>query len=96
MEYVRVPTEISTKDLVSKSHSFSAAQYKGIRIKNKNKAFLRDLLDRPLKPSDKGMEVGSQSYITHSPFQFIRTKGLQPESFLPSFLPLPSSFLSSQ
>lgn len=98
MEYVRVPTEISIKDLVSKSHSFSAAQYKGIRIKNKNKAFLRDLLDRPLKPSDKGMEVGSQSYITHSPFQFIRTKGLQPESFLPSFSPesvvpiLPTSF----
>ncbi|PJA47006.1 hypothetical protein CO172_03230, partial [Candidatus Uhrbacteria bacterium CG_4_9_14_3_um_filter_36_7] len=59
---------------------------------------MRELLDRPLKPSDKGIEVGSQSYITHSPFQFIRTKGLQPESFLPSFSPesvvpvLPTSF----
>ncbi len=98
MEYVRVPTEISIKDLVTKSHSFSAAQYKGIIIKSKNKISLRDLLDRPLKPSDKGNEVGSQSYITRSPFQFIRTKGLQSESFLPSFSPesvvpiLPASF----
>lgn len=98
MEYVRVPTEISTKEMASKSHSFSASQYKGIRITNKNKVSLRELLDRPLKPSDKGIEVGSQSYISHSPFQFIRTKGLQPESFLPSFSPesvvpiLPTSF----
>lgn len=98
MEYVRVPTEISTKEVVSKGYSFSASQYKGIRITNKNSVPLRELLDRPLKPSDKGVEVGSQSYIARSPFQFIRTKGLQPESFLPSFSPesvvpiLPTSF----
>lgn len=98
MEYIRVPTEITTNEVVLKNYSLSASQYKGIRITNKNRVPLRKLLDRPLKYTDKGVEVGSQSYITHSPFQFIRTKGLQSESFLPSFSPesvvpiLPASF----
>lgn len=98
MNYVRVPLEISAADVLSKSCSFSASQYRGVIITNKNSVPLRELLDRPLRPSDKGVEVGSQSYITRSPFQFVRTKGLQPESFLPSFSPesvvpiLPMSF----
>jgi type I restriction enzyme S subunit len=98
MEYVRVPTEITTAEVASKNYSFSASQYKGVKIPNKNNLPLRELLDRSLKPSDKGVEVGSQNYISHSPFQFIRTKGLQAGSFLPSFTPesvvpiLPISF----
>lgn len=98
MNYIKLPAEIHSKEVASKGYSLSASQYKGVRISNKNCVALRDLLDRPLKPADKGTEVGSQSYISQSPFQFVRTKGLQRDSFLPSFSPesvipvLPSSF----
>jgi type I restriction enzyme S subunit len=98
MEYIEIPTEITKNEVALKGYSLSASRYRSIRITNKNRVPLRELLDRPLKPSDKGIEVGSQSYISHSPFQFIRVKGIQPESFLPSFSPesvvpiLPTSF----
>ncbi len=98
MNYIKVPTEIRSNEVASRHYSLSASQYKGLRIENRNSVDLRDLLDRPLKSTDKGVEVGSQSYISNSPFQFIRTKGLQPDYFLPAFSPesvvpiLPSSF----
>lgn len=98
MGYIEIPTEIRSDEVALKSYSLSASQYKGVNIANKNVIELRGLLDRPLKLADKGVEVGSYSYISRSPFHFIRTKGLQSDSFLPSFSPesvipiLPSSF----
>jgi len=34
-----------------------------VEIKNQNVKKIKDLLDRELKPKDKGFEVGSKSYI---------------------------------
>ena len=98
MNYVRTPIQINTKDLVGKSYSLSPSTYRNVFIKNTNTVKLVDLLERPIKASDKGVEVGSQSYISKSAYTFIRTKGLQQEHYLPSFTPestvpiLPSSF----
>lgn len=100
MIQIEVSTEIRSDEVVSKNHSFSPSQYKCVRIANENSVALGELLDRPLSTSDKGVEVGSQRYISNSPFMFVRTKGLQRESFLPSFssesvVPiLPSSFMN--
>lgn len=61
---------------------------------------VRDFLLRPLERKDLGVEVGSLSYIDKSSFHFIRTKALQPHSFLldlnkETALPiLPSEFVS--
>lgn len=85
MNYLSAPSIISSKDLIDHQYCLSAAKFKKVNIANTNIKYLRDLLDRPLKITDKGREVGSQSYIPNSPFKFMRTKSLQPESLLPVF-----------
>ena len=85
MNYIRIPRQITLSEIIKNNYSFSSLNYIKVDIKNNNSHFLRDLLDRNLLSSDKGLEVGSQSYISKSNFYFIRTKGLQSESLLPSF-----------
>ena len=46
---------------------------------------LKDLLERELKRSDLGKEVGSINYVNGSNFFFVKTKALQDYSFLPIF-----------
>jgi type I restriction enzyme S subunit len=62
---------------------FAPSQLEILDIPNKNTKPLNDLLSRPLKSSDKGMEVGSSCYISKSSHYFIRAKALQDYSFLP-------------
>lgn len=62
---------------------FAPSQLEVLDIPNKNYKLLKDLLDRKLKPSDKGIEVGSSNYISKSSHYFIRAKALQSHSFLP-------------
>lgn len=100
MKYEVVPKEIKLSEVFANGFCLSPLKYKSVEIKNNDCLLLRDLLDRELRPSDKGVEVGSQSYITKSPYFFIRTKSLQRNSFLPSFTSesvtsiLPASFKS--
>ncbi len=62
---------------------FAPSQLEVLDSSNKNYKLLKDLLDRKLKISDKGTEVGSSNYITTSSHFFIRAKALQDYSFLP-------------
>lgn len=98
MDFIEVPNEININDIVMNGFSFSPLHYKGVIIKNQNKFLLKNLLSRNLTFNDKGMEVGSQAYISQSPYYFMRNKALQVESFLPTFVTdscvpiLPNSF----
>ena len=97
--YVRIPESISIKSIEKKGFTLSSSQYVDLVMPNKNYKLVRDFLSRPLKRSDLGVEVGSLNYISQSPFYFLRTKALQPYSFLPeitseSALPvMPSVFV---
>ncbi|RLI99179.1 MAG: hypothetical protein DRP06_04090 [Candidatus Aenigmatarchaeota archaeon] len=62
---------------------FAPSQLEVLDTPNKNYKLLKELLDRKLKPSDKGLEVGSSNYISKSSHFFIRAKALQNYSFLP-------------
>ena len=62
---------------------FAPSQLEIVDIKNKNNKPLKELLERELKYSDKGTEVGSNNYISKSSHFFIRAKALQSYSFLP-------------
>jgi len=62
---------------------FAPSQLEIFDIPNKNYKLLKDLLDRKLKYSDRGTEVGSINYISKSSHFFIRAKALQNYSFLP-------------
>jgi type I restriction enzyme S subunit len=63
---------------------------------------VKDFLNRPLTRIDLGNEIGSLNYIKDSPFFFIRTKALQPNSFIPvltkeSVIPImPRSFIDKR
>ena len=97
--YIRTPESISIKNIEEKGFTLSSSQYVDLVMPNKNYKLVRDFLSRPLKRSDLGVEVGSLNYICQSPFYFLRTKALQPYSFLPeitseSALPvMPSVFV---
>jgi len=83
--YVVVPKTLNIKEIKEKKFAFSPSLYKKVDIKNKNVKKVRELLDRDLRPKDKGFEVGSTAYISKSEYFFIRTKTLQPTSFLPNY-----------
>lgn len=98
--YVIVPKTLNIKEIKNKGFALSPSLFKRVKIKNPNIKKVKELLDRELKPKDKGLEVGSNSYIYNSKHFFIRTKALQPTSFLPNYdkesiVPiLPQSFKS--
>lgn len=83
MQFVSTLPTVDYKTIVSSNYSFSAAQYRGFCIKNKNRKKVREFLSRPLTTNDLGEEVGSLNYIERSPCKFLKTKGLQPHSFIP-------------
>jgi type I restriction enzyme S subunit len=80
--YIDVPKYTTFKDIVDNNFSLSASQYKAFEIKNKNQKLVSDFLDRDLVRSDLGREVGSSYYVDYSPYIFIKTKALQPETYL--------------
>jgi hypothetical protein len=83
--YVVVPKTLSIEEIENKGFALSPSLFKRVEIKNQNVKKIKDLLDRELKPKDKGFEVGSKSYIYNSKYFFIRTKALQPTFFLPNY-----------
>ena len=81
--YIKTPAYISFKDIQEKNYVLSSPQYAKLIMPNRNFKFVRDFLSRPLKRTDLGIEVGSHNYIGKSPCCFLRTKALQPYSYLP-------------
>lgn len=80
--YIDVPKYTTFKDIIDNNFSLSASQYKEFVIKNKNQKLVSDFLDRDLVRRDLGKEVGSGYYVDYSPYVFIKTKSLQPETYL--------------
>lgn len=83
--YVAVPKIVKISEIEDKGFVLSPSLFRRVEIKNQNVKKIRDLLDRELKPKDKGFEVGSKAYVYNSKFFFIRTKALQSTSFLPNY-----------
>lgn len=81
--YIKIPLNISYKDITCGHLSFSASQYRKLELPNRNFRLVKDFLSRPLRRSDLGIEVGSLNYIGQSTHYFLRTKALQEHSFLP-------------
>lgn len=80
--YIDIPLYTTIHDISSRNYTLSATQYKSFCIKNTNVCKLSDFLDRELIRTDLGNEIGSSNYVEMSPYIFIKTKALQPESFL--------------
>jgi type I restriction enzyme S subunit len=80
--YIKTPESISLKTIEEKEYTLSSSQYMDLIMPNKNYKFVREFLSRPLKRSDLGNEIGRINYINQSPFYFIRTKALQPHSYI--------------
>ncbi|MDR2458414.1 MAG: restriction endonuclease subunit S, partial [Clostridiales Family XIII bacterium] len=83
----------SYENIIKLRHNLAASQLTVFDIPNKNVCAIRDLLDRDLRYSDNGSEVGSANYVSKSMCYFIRAKALQREFFLPfwdteSFIPV--------
>lgn len=82
-KYVKNLESVSIQSIEESGFTLSSSQYMDLMIPNKKFLYVRDFLNRPLQRSDLGIEVGGNSYIGKSPFYFLRTKALQPHSFLP-------------
>ena len=82
-KYIQVPKSISISQIEANDYTLSASQYMDLVMANDNFKFVRGFLSRQLKRSDLGVEVGSINYIPKSPYSFLRTKALQPVSYLP-------------
>lgn len=97
-QYTSIPREINIKEITKAKYSLSPSHYQRLKITNTNTKSVREFLDRDLTSADKGIEVGSDSYLSNSTHFFLRTKALQLDSFLAnltgdSCVPiLPSSF----
>lgn len=81
-KYIDIPQHTTINEIIGKNYSLSATQYKTFCINNKNCKLLSELLSRDLRRSDLGSEVGSECYVDTSDYYFIKTKALQPETFL--------------
>ncbi|MDD4607224.1 MAG: restriction endonuclease subunit S [Patescibacteria group bacterium] len=79
MDYVDIPQTVKITDLFNKRAVFSPHNYKQIILGTTNHKKVRDFLTK--KPI-KGIEVGSDAYITQSNKYFIRTKAIQEEIFI--------------
>ncbi len=81
-QYIDIPQYTTYKEITSKDYSFSATQYKTFCIKNSNTIPISEFLYRDLNRKDLGYEVGSSAYVEKSQYKFIKTKALQPETYL--------------
>ena len=81
-QYIDIPQYTTYKEITSKDYSFSATQYKTFCIKNTNTIPISEFLYRDLNRKDLGYEVGSSAYVEKSQYKFIKTKALQPETYL--------------
>ena len=78
---LRVPKEVSVRDICSKSFSWSPGMYRTAIIPTSSVERIRDILDSDC-PFDKGIEPGSIWYMRRSEYYLVRTKALQEDSCL--------------
>lgn len=83
----------SYKDVVNLKYNLAPYQLDILAFDNKNAYLVKDFLSRDIKKTDNGVEVGSDKYISNSPYYFLRAKSLQANSFLleligDSFVPM--------
>ena len=69
-------SNVSYKKIIEARYNLAPSQLKVLTFANSNYLHVRDFLDRPLKTSDRGVEVGSANYIRNSYKFFIRAKSL--------------------
>lgn len=81
-QYVDIPQYTTYNEIANKDYSLSATQYKTFCIKNSNTISVSKFLYRDLQRNDLGNEVGSGAYVEKSQYKFIKTKALQPETYL--------------
>lgn len=81
-EYIDIPIFTTYNEIINKNHTLSATQYKSFNIANENTKAVSDFLYRDLTRDDLGHEVGSEAYVDDSTYYFIKTKALQPETYL--------------
>jgi hypothetical protein len=81
MKYLRTPNQITFSNLGVKKFAWSPALYQKVEIPNSNQKSIRNLLSST-RPFDKGVEPGSLWYMKKSSCYMLRTKALQPHSFL--------------
>lgn len=74
---------VTYKEILDLKYNLAPSQLTILDTPNKNTIFIKDLLDRKLKFSDNGNEIGSINYISKSSHYFIRAKALQSNYFLP-------------
>lgn len=75
--------KISYKEILYLKCNLAPSQLTILDIPNKNIKLVRDLLDRKLIYSDKGIEIGSVNYISRSSHFFMKAKALQSNYFMP-------------
>lgn len=80
--YIEIPLFTTLNEIIGKNYTLSATQYKSFNSQNKNIKPLSAFLERKLQNTDLGNEVGSDCYVENSCYSFIKTKALQPESYL--------------
>ena len=78
MKYLRVPSEVMLANVKANSASWSAGMYRRVVIPTRKTCAVRDLLSG----YDKGCDPGSLHYLPRSTHYFVRTKALQPHSYL--------------
>lgn len=78
MKYLRVPRAITLAALKAGEFSWSPGMYRRVEIPTTNTRPVRDLLHG----YDKGSDPGSMYYLRQSTHHFVRTKALQPHSYL--------------
>ena len=80
--YIDVPSFTTFDEIAQKDFSFSASQYKTFCCKNKTLVPVSAFLSRDLTRNDLGVEIGSDAYVEHSGYYFIKTKALQSDTYL--------------
>jgi type I restriction enzyme S subunit len=73
----------SLKNVINLKFNLAPSQLEVLDIPNKTTISIAELLDRKLKNSDKGIEIGSINYVRNSSHFFMRAKSLQFEYFIP-------------
>ncbi|MDD3285589.1 MAG: hypothetical protein PHG95_03065 [Patescibacteria group bacterium] len=74
---------VTYSDIIKNKCNLAPHQLSVLSFSNDNVKTIRELLSRKLTKNDNGIEVGSNNYISKSPYYFLRTKSIQEESYLP-------------
>lgn len=81
MDYLRIPRTITCDEILGHGQSWAPSMYRRVEIPTRKTTPMRDLLSGWWN----GKEVGSLAYVRQSPYKFIRTKAIQPNSSLSQF-----------